>query len=231
MDKNEFIFEVSKLGINVTTSQLEKLDRYYELLIEWNKKINLTAITEKNQVYLKHFYDSLTLVKVIDLKKESSFLDVGTGAGFPGIVIKIFFPHLKVTLLDSIGKRINFLENVIRELDLKNINCVCARAEVYALSHFEEYDVITARAVSSLNILLELCIPMVKKNKFFIAMRGKEEGNYFSALEVLNCKVQLKENFLLPYEESERTIIKIIKEKGTLNKYPRKFAEIKKRPL
>ena len=156
MDKEEFIKEVSNLGIEVSLDQLEKLDRYYDLLVEWNKKINLTAIVEKKKVYLKHFYDSLTLVKVIDLNKENTFLDVGTGAGFPGIVIKIFFPHLKVTLLDSIGKRIVFLKKVINELKLDNILCVCERAEVYACSHRNCYDVVTARAVSSINILLEL---------------------------------------------------------------------------
>ena len=231
MDKNQFIEEVSKLGIDVTLEQLEKLDRYYELLVEWNKKINLTAITEKKQVYLKHFYDSLTLVKVIDLNKERNFLDVGTGAGFPGIVIKIFFPHLNVVLLDSITKRINFLEIVIEELGLKNIICVCGRAEEYALKHRDDYDVITARAVASLSVLLELCIPMLKKNKYFIAMRGKDEEDYFSALNVLGGKIIKKDKFFLPYEKSERNLIKIIKEKNNLIKYPRRFSEIKKRPL
>ncbi|MBR3362929.1 MAG: 16S rRNA (guanine(527)-N(7))-methyltransferase RsmG [Bacilli bacterium] len=231
MDKEEFIKEVSNLGIEVSLDQLEKLDRYYDLLVEWNKKINLTAIVEKKKVYLKHFYDSLTLVKVIDLNKENTFLDVGTGAGFPGIVIKIFFPHLKVTLLDSIGKRIVFLKKVINELKLDNILCVCERAEVYACSHRNCYDVVTARAVSSINILLELCLPMVKKDKYFLAMRGKEEYNYTNALNILGGKVILNENFLLPYEKSERNIIKIKKENNISIKYPRKFSEIKKRPL
>ena len=231
MDKEEFIKEVSNLGIEVSLDQLEKLDRYYDLLVEWNKKINLTAIVEKKKVYLKHFYDSLTLVKVIDLNKENTFLDVGTGAGFPGIVIKIFFPHLKVTLLDSIGKRIVFLKKVINELKLDNILYVCERAEVYACSHRNCYDVVTARAVSSINILLELCLPMVKKDKYFLAMRGKEEYNYTNALNILGGKVILNENFLLPYEKSERNIIKIKKENNISIKYPRKFSEIKKRPL
>ena len=231
MDKKDFILEVSKLGIDVSNEQLEKLDRYYELLVEWNKKINLTAITDKKQVYLKHFYDSLTLSKVIDFNKEETLLDVGSGAGFPGMVIKILFPHLKVTLIDSLNKKINFLENIVDELNLSDINCVCMRAEEYALLHRDEYDIVTARAVSSLNVLSEICLPMVKINKYFIAMRGKEENNYDNVLMVLGGTVVLKEKFLLPYEKSERTILKIIKAKPTPDKYPRKFSDIKKRPL
>lgn len=231
MDKYEFIKEVKLLGVLIDDEKVKLLDRYYELLIEWNKKINLTAITDKNQVYLKHFYDCLTLVKIIDFNKEKKFLDVGSGAGFPGIVIKIFFPHLKVTLLDSLNKRINFLELVVRELNLKNIECVHARAEEYALRHRNEYDVVTARAVSSLSILFELCLPMVKNGKYFLAMRGKEEDISNKALFILGSKVLLKKTFFLPYEESMRTIIKIVRERDILDKYPRKFSEIKKRPL
>lgn len=231
MDKLEFIREASLLGIEVSFEHIKLLDRYYDLLVVWNEKINLTAITDKSQVYLKHFYDSLTLVKVIDFKEEEIFLDVGTGAGFPGIVIKIFFPHLKVILLDSLNKRINFLNIVIDELGLSDIECVHGRAEEYALEHREEFDVVTARAVSSLNVLLEMCLPMVKKNKYFIPMRGKEEDSYSRALSILGGKVLLKEKFLLPHEESERTIIKIVKEKETNVKYPRRYSEIKKRPL
>ena len=231
MDRLDFIDKVKLLGIEVNADKLNLLDRYYELLVEWNEKINLTAITEKKQVYLKHFYDSLTLVKVIDFSNEETFLDVGTGAGFPGIVIKIFFPHLKVTLLDSLNKRIKFLECVIHELGLKDIECVHARAEEYALLHRNEYDIVTARAVSSMNILLEICLPMVKKGKYFCPMRGKDEGNYKNILNILGGSELLKESFLLPYEESERTIIKIVKEKDTSIKYPRKYSDIKKRPL
>ena len=231
MDKEEFIIEMKKIGIDDLDKKIKLLDRYYDLLVEWNEKINLTAITEKDKVYLKHFYDSLTLVKVIDFNKQKTFLDVGTGAGFPGLVIKIFFPHLEVTLLDSLNKRINFLECVIGELSLKDIKCVHARAEEYALSHRESYDIVTARAVSSLNILIEMCFPMVKIGGYFIPMRGKDEGNYDKAVLTMNGKILLKENFLLPYENSERTIIKIIKEKKSECKYQRRYCEMKKKPL
>lgn len=231
MNRNDFIEAALELGVEVTDYKLELLDRYYELLLEWNEKINLTAITTLEDVYLKHFYDSLTLTKVIDFKKEESFCDIGTGAGFPGIVIKIFFPQLKVTLVDALNKRINFLNIVVRELGLFDVTLVHARAEEYALSHREEFDVVTARAVASLNILLEYCLPLAEVGKWFIAMKGKEEVNYSHALDVMGGKIVCFEEFLLPIEESLRTIIKIEKIKATSNKYPRRFSEIKKRPL
>ena len=231
MNRKEFINGLQELGISYDESMLEKLEKYYELLISWNEKINLTAITSKDDVYLKHFYDSLTLVRVIDLKKEESFCDIGTGAGFPGIVIKIFFPHLKVTLIDALSKRINFLNTVINELELKDINCVHIRAEEYAVSNREIFDVVVARAVAPLNILLEYSLPLVKKNKYFMAMKGKDENDYDNALNILKGKVIKKEEFLLPKEESKRTLIVVSKEDDTSSKYPRRFSEIKKRPL
>lgn len=231
MDKDKFILEVSKLGINLTDEMLLKLEKYYELLIEWNEKINLTAITEKKDVYLKHFYDSLTLTRVIDLNKEETLCDIGTGAGFPGIVLKIVFPHLKVTLVDALNKRVNFLKLVCEDLNLDNVECIHARAEEYALKNREKFDVVTARAVASLNILLEYTIPLVKVSKYFIALKGNEEGNNTKALEVLKSQIVKIDKFLLPVENSNRTIIKIQKLEKTLAKYPRRYAEIKKRPL
>ena len=226
MNQDKFILELSKLNINITPLQIQQLERYYELLIEYNKVMNLTGITDKEDVYLKHFYDSLTIVKVIDLNNYETLCDVGTGAGFPGLVIKILYPHLKVTLLDSLNKRLNFLNIVIKELNLKDIITVHTRVEEYN----KKFDVTVARAVAPLNILLEYCIPITKVNGYFIAMKGKnEEAN--NALLKLNSEIIATNSFLLPIENSNRTIIKIKKIKETDKKYPRKYSEIKKNPL
>ena len=170
MNKKEFIQEINKLGIQLTDEQLHQLDKYYQLLIEWNKVMNLTGITEEKEVYLKHFYDSLTIAKVIDLTKEKSLCDVGSGAGFPGMVLKIVFPNLKVTLVDSLNKRIKFLTEVAKELNLKDIALVHARAEDFAKNNREKFDVVTARAVAPINVLLEYCLPLTKVGKYFIAL-------------------------------------------------------------
>ncbi len=232
MDKELFLLETSKLNVNLTDEMLDKLEKYYELLIEWNGKINLTAITDKKEVYLKHFYDSLTLCKVIDLNEVDTLCDIGTGAGFPGIVLKICFPHLKLTLVDALNKRINFLKLVCEELGLKNVECIHARAEEYALKNREKFDVVTARAVAALRVLLEYSIPLVKNSKYFIALKGTEDINESkNALKVLNSKIVQKEKFLLPIENSNRTIIKVQKLGNTSGKYPRRFSEIKKKPL
>ena len=232
MDKELFILETNKLGIDLTNEMFEKLEKYYELLVEWNEKINLTAITEKHEVYLKHFYDSLTLCKVINLNEVDSLCDIGTGAGFPGIVLKICFPHLKLTLVDALNKRINFLKLVCEELKLNNVECIHARAEEYALKNRDKFDVVTARAVASLPILLEYSIPLVKNSKYFIALKGNEDTNESkNALKILNSKILKEEKFLLPIEESNRTIIMVQKLQNTSGKYPRRFSEIKKKPL
>ena len=139
MTISEFIEELKKINIEPTQKQLEQLNRYYELIVEYNKVMNLTGITEKDQVYLKHFYDSLTIAKVIDLNKEENLCDIGTGAGFPGIVLKIIFPNLKITLIDSLNKRIEFLKIVIKELNLENIEAIHTRAEEYAKENIEKF--------------------------------------------------------------------------------------------
>ena len=226
MNQDKFILELSKLNINITSLQLQQLERYYELLIEYNKVMNLTGITIKEDVYLKHFYDSLTIAKVIDLNNYSTLCDVGTGAGFPGLVIKILYPHLKVTLLDSLNKRLNFLNIVIKELNLKDIETIHTRVEEYN----KKFDIIVARAVAPLNILLEYCIPITKVNGYFIAMKGKNE-EASNALLKLNSEIIETKSFLLLIENSNRTIIKIKKIKETDKKYPRKYSEIKKNPL
>ena len=233
MNKEEFISALKELNINLTSEQLNQLDIYYKMLVEYNSHTNLTRITDENEVYLKHFYDSLTIVKVINLDCQS-LLDVGTGAGFPGLVLKIVFPDLKVTLVDSLNKRINFLNFVIEKLKLKNIVAIHARAEEYVLNNREKFDIVTSRAVANLNMLSELCIPFAKIGGYFIPMKAdaKEEiNNSKSAIETLGGVIEDVVIFNLPCEKSIRTLIKIEKKVKTNVKYPRKFSEIKKKPL
>jgi len=233
MNKDRFIEEVENLDVEITNKKLEQLEKYYELLIEYNKVMNLTGITEKEKVYLKHFYDSLTISKIINLNNENSLCDLGSGAGFPGIVIKIFYPELEIVLVDSLNKRINFLNTVIKELELKKITTIHSRIEEYAIKNKEKFDVVTARAVAPLNILLELGINLVKVGKYFVAMKGniENEPDYSKAIEKLDCSLGNIVKFKLPIEESNRSLIKIIKEKSTSKLFPRKYSEIKKKPL
>lgn len=234
MNKEEFVEKLKELNICVTETQLMQFDKYQQLLSEWNQKINLTGITEYEQVYLKHFYDSSTLCKVINLENESTLCDVGTGAGFPGIVLKILFPKLRVTLVDSLEKRIKFLNILIKELNLKGIEAVHYRAEEYAKRYREKYDVVTARAVSNLSILLEYCIPMVKTGKYFIPLKAnisQEIKDSDTALRKLDCEIEEICQFNLPIENSVRTILRIKKLKETNKKYPRKYSDIKKKHL
>ena len=233
MNQNKFIEELKKLDIILNENQLNQLEKYYELLIEYNKVMNLTGITEKEEVYLKHFYDSLTIIKVIDLNKVDSLCDIGTGAGFPGLVLKIVFPNLKITLLDSLNKRINFLNNVINELNLKNIEAIHTRAEEYAILNRNKFDITTSRAVAHLAILLEYAVPITKEKGYFIPLKGnidEELNESENALKCLNSKIEKIEHFELPIEESKRNIIKIQKIKDN-KKYPRKYSEIKKKRL
>lgn len=230
MNLDLFIEETKKLGIELTSQQLEKLNQFYELLISWNQKMNLTRIIEKEDVYLKHFYDSLTLSKVIDLKQDLTLCDVGSGAGFPGIVLKICFPNLKITLLDSLQKRVNYLNEIIKELDLKNIEAIHTRAEDYAKQNREKFGIVTARAVANLKILSELCIPMVKVNGLFIAMKANIEEEIENSTEILkklDSKIEKIETFYLPIENSIRNIIMIQKQKTTNNLYPRRIEKMK----
>lgn len=234
MNINDFINELKKINIEINDNQLKQLNRYYELLVEYNEKMNLTGITEKNQVYLKHFYDSLTINKIIDLNTVQTLCDVGTGAGFPGMVIKILFPKIKITLVDSLNKRIEFLNVVINELGLEEIDTLHSRIEDYGKNTREIFDVVTARAVAPLNILLEYCTPLVKCGKYFIPLKAnisREILEIDSALKELNCTIEEKREFLLPYEESQRTLIKFKKIGKTSKKYPRAYAQIKKKPL
>ena len=233
MNREQFVKELENINVKLTENQLNQLEKYYEMLVEYNKVMNLTGITEHNQVFLKHFYDSLTLAKIIDLKENYTLCDIGTGAGFPGLVIKICFPNLKVVLLDSLNKRTNFLNDVIKELNLKNIEVIHTRAEEYALNHRNQFDITTARAVAHLSVLLEYAIPMTKENKYFIALKANVEEEIKeinNALKCLNVKIEEQQEFNLPIENSTRTIIKFKKIKDN-GKYPRKYSEIKKNRL
>ena len=231
MNINEFIEELKKINIYPSAEQLNQLEKYYQLLIKYNKVMNLTGITEQDEVYLKHFYDSLTLNKVIDLNNEYTLCDIGSGAGFPGIVLKIIFPKLRITLIDSLNKRIDFLNKVIQELKLTNIETKSVRVEEYGKVNREKYDLVTARAVAPLNILLEYAIPLLKVNGYFIPMKANLENNYINALNKLNAKELSKEKFTLPKENSNRTILLIKKEKITNKLFPRNNSQIKKHPL
>lgn len=234
MNLEEFKKALSELNIELTVQQETQLHRYYELLVEWNEKMNLTGITEEDQVYLKHFYDSATLVKAIDLTKVSTLCDIGTGAGFPGLVLKILFPHLSITLVDSLNKRIRFLNEVIKELKLSDITTEHARAEEFAVNHRESFDIVTARAVAPLSILTEYCLPMVKLKQYFIPMKAniaQEIKSGGKAMKLLGGEIEELFEFLLPKEGSQRSLLKVKKVKETSRKYPRKYPEMKKRPL
>ena len=211
MNKEEFIKELKKINIDITNKQLEQLDKYYKLLKEWNEKINLTRIIEEKEVYLKHFYDSLTLFKVIDLKKNIKLCDIGTGAGFPGLVLKIVFPTLSITLVDSLQKRINFLNNVIQDLNLDNIETIHIRAEDFAKQNKNKYDVVTCRAVSRLKNLIDYCIPLIKDNGVFLPMKANCDDEIEEISNNKRIKIVNIEKFLLPIEGSNRTIITIKK--------------------
>ena len=233
MEINEFVQALKDLNIDISKEQLSKLEEYYQLVIEKNKVMNLTGITEKKDFYLKHFYDSLTINKIIDLNSIETLCDIGSGAGFPGIVIKILFPKIKITLIDSLNKRILFLNEVINKLKLEKIEAICVRAEEYSKENEEKYDLVTARAVASLNILLECCIKLVRKNKYFIAMKGtnREEINIKKIENELKTIKEKEINFFLPNENSERKLIKFKKIEKTPKKYPRTYSEIKSKPL
>lgn len=225
MNIEVFKEEVEKLGISLTDEQLNQLALFYQLLLSWNEKMNLTRITNQEEVYLKHFYDSLTLYKEIKLETVDTLCDVGSGAGFPGIVLKIAFPNLDITLIDSLQKRVNYLNEIIKELKLSNIRAIHTRCEDYARVNREKYEVVTARAVANLKVLSELCLPLVKENGYFIAMKGKatEELDEAKAMiGTLGGKIEHINEFNLPLEESNRTLIKIKKEKKTDKIYPRK---------
>jgi 16S rRNA (guanine527-N7)-methyltransferase len=214
---------------------LDSLYIYYEMLYETSKVMNLTTIVELEEAYIKHFYDSLLMSKVVDLTKELTLADIGTGAGFPGLVLKIVYPNLKVTLIEPIGKRCKFLQSVIDRLELKDIYVVNERAEDAVKKYRESFDIVTARAVASLNILSEICVPFVKINGLFIALKGssyqEEIDNACQAVGKLKVKLTKKVLLELPLKLGERSILVYKKTESTPNIYPRLYAKIKKNPL
>jgi len=228
---------LAERSITLSEKQLEQFALYYRELTEWNQKMNLTAITEEEQVYVKHFYDSVSLSFFHPLDSVTSVADIGSGAGFPSIPLKICFPHLRVTIIDSLKKRIGFLENLVEVLQLDHVTCVHGRAEDVAKlkQHREQYDLVTARAVARLNILSEFCLPFVRLSGHFIAMKGSDaqaeivEAEY--AIRELGGKILSDHAFQLPMEHSDRHIIVVEKVKATPAKYPRKAGTPVKEPL
>lgn len=223
-----------KTVTNITKEMEEQFELYYEILAEESQKYNLTSITSKEDVYLKHFYDSILLVKQIDITNKT-IVDVGSGAGFPGIPLKIVSPTTKITLVEPTTKRANFLKMVIDKLGLKDIEVINDRAENIISNHREKYDFATARAVAPLNILLELLTPFVKVNGNIIALKG---SSYQEELDICNKafkELDIKVNYIyqeeLPNNQGLRPIIIINKTKKTNPKYPRAYAQIKKKPL
>ena len=226
--------EANKFNIELTDQMVEKFMKYKTLLKEWNEKINLTAIIEDKEIIIKHFIDSLTIAKYIP--QNAYMIDVGTGAGFPGIPVKILRKDVKVVLLDSLNKRLNFLNEVIKELDLEDIETVHGRAEDAGndLKYREKFDVATARAVANISTLSELCSPFVKVNGAFICMKAnasEEIVNAQNALKILNLKEEEKEQFRIDEIDSERTIILYRKTDKTPKQYPRKAGTPAKQPL
>lgn len=230
MTKEEFILECNKININITEEIFNKLNRYKELLIEWNKKFNLTTIIEEKDIFLKHFFDSLYLSTECDFSGKK-ICDIGTGAGFPGMVLAIVFDSGNFTLMESNNKKILFLNTVKNDLNLKNVNIISARAEEYGKKNREIFDIITCRAVSALNIILELSTSMLKINGLFIPMKSNVDEELLNAsnnIDRLSYKLIKKVSYDLPIENSKRTILLFKKYKETNIKYPRNYNLIKK---
>jgi len=237
MNQQQFIEALKEKGINLNSEQLQQFNKYFELLVEWNEKMNLTAITDQPSVYLKHFYDSISIAFHVDFSKGQSICDVGAGAGFPSIPLKICFPELHVTIVDSLNKRIQFLTHLSEQLGLSNVQFVHARAEEFGQNPVfrEQFDIVTARAVARLSVLSELCIPLVKKGGLFVAMKAAAAQGELSdakeAVSILGAEKTQEYSFTLPVEDSERSLFVFNKVKSTPKKYPRKPGVPNKTPL
>ncbi len=234
MNEENFIKELSNLGIELTNTQLNQLSKYCNLLMEINKTTNLTAITDKDNIYLKHFLDSILACQIANFNEEVNVCDIGTGAGFPGIVLKIIFPNLNISLVDATKKKTDFLELVIKELGLTKIKIYNQRIEDFAYQHIEEFDVVISRAVAKLNVLLELSCLTIKINGSFVAMKSivdEELQTASNAINKLNMKLNNVIKYKLPIENSDRSLIRIMKIKYTPDGYPRNFSKISKFPL
>lgn len=227
--------DLKKLNIELTNEAFLNFEEYYKFLVEYNEHVNLTAITDYDGVYYKHFYDSLTLSLALDVTKPINLVDVGAGAGFPSIPNAIVFNNLNVTIIDALNKRINFLNELIAKLKLNNAKALHARAEEYAAFHREEADVVTARAVARLNILAELCIPLVKVGGLFVAMKSVYSEQEFleakGAIKALGAEHLKTISVELPNQMGHREILVFKKVNKTPSKYPRQFSQIKNKPL
>lgn len=230
--KDDFENVLNAHGIMLNDTQREQFQTYADMLVDWNQRMNLTAITDVNEIYEKHFLDSL--LPSFHQRIEGSFCDVGAGAGFPGIPLKIVYPALNVTIVETLGKRITFLNALCQALGLDDVTCVHARAEEYALDHREAFDIVSARAVANLTMLSELCIPLVNVNGCFLAMKGAHADEEYQtakrAIALLGCIEEKREEAYLS-DGSARINYVFRKTKATPRKYPRAFAQIKKNPL
>jgi len=235
--QQRFSDRLKEKGIELNETQLEQFETYYKLLVEWNEKMNLTGITEREQVYEKHFYDSLTLAFYVDMKKVTSLADIGSGAGFPGVPLKIAFPHLKLCIIDSLNKRITFLKAVSDGIGLKGAEFLHGRAEEWGhkRGYRDSFDLVTARAVARLAVLNEFCLPFVKKDGIFAAMKGtdptEEIADSQKSLRELRGEITNVDAFRLPFDDSDRHIIRVLKFAITPYKYPRTPGLPMKKPL
>ncbi len=228
---------LKKIEISYNRESLEKFEKYKNLLIEWNKKINITSIDDEEEIYLKHFIDSVIIKKYVIIKKEAKTIDIGTGGGFPGIPLKLIDNEMKITLLDSLNKRIKFLDEVVKELDLKDVECIHGRAEEFGqnINYREKYDYGFSRAVASLNVLLEYVLPFIKKDGLFIAFKGSNFNDEIqdskNALKILGGEVIDLKEYNLPESDISRSLIVIKKIKNSPKKYPRRPGTPNKKPL
>lgn len=236
-DTTQFVKDLEKLNVHLSEKQIEQFLTYYEMLVERNQFVNLTAITEYEDVMKKHFVDSISLIKAYDVKKQTTVIDVGTGAGFPGLALKIAYPELKMTLLDSLNKRIQFLDDVIKELKLTDIKTIHGRAEDFARPDKlrEKFDLCVSRAVANLSTLSEYCLPFVKENGCFISYKSEKVTEEIEAagkaITLLGGKVEKQIEFILPDSDIYRNLLVIRKVASTPAKYPRKAGLPSKEPL
>ena len=239
MNPEKFVLELSKHNFELTDKQKQQFKLYFKMLIEVNEHVNLTRITEEDEVYLKHFYDSITHLFTFGavFKDGATLCDVGAGAGFPSIPLKILKPGLKVTIVDSLQKRLNFLKDLISELGLTDVELVHGRAEDVGQNKLyrERFDIVTARAVARMSVLSEYCLPLVKKGGYFVALKGPKAEDELDdgkkALEVLGGKLIKDEELTLPESEEERTLVLVQKVKSTPKKYPRQAGTPRRKPI